>query len=314
MQNKKQRAPRPVVGKSGGDGGGQWVMVAPESAINPPKKAGNRPLFTQLRNPSTGQAALYLFSSDARQLFEVKAFHEEYRSWFIGQAVQQDGRLFFATPVDPLFFVLFYLAKAEEEQGKFQPLDQILVDTEFSACTMLLQCTDISKYIHHIAEEKETGRRKFYKYSEEKILKWLRKKVIQTVQVLKDHDVCVGGKVQSATFISSKKLAGATEEDYIRYAHGLISEYITEELSATLAKYLRLPEVAVPPKEPLPKKRKTSDAPVEAEEDYTKFNTIDLKSRKANKMSASQRALAKVDKSGMKAISSFFGSKSKAIK
>ncbi|XP_077168013.1 ribonuclease H2 subunit B isoform X3 [Paroedura picta] len=276
MQNKKQRAPRPVVGKSGGDGGGQWVMVAPgkkknlhfptlssavlhrwtsllESAINPPKKAGNRPLFTQLRNPSTGQAALYLFSSDARQLFEVKAFHEEYRSWFIGQAVQQDGRLFFATPVDPLFFVLFYLAKAEEEQGKFQPLDQILVDTEFSACTMLLQCTDISKYIHHIAEEKETGRRKFYKYSEEKILKWLRKKVIQTVQVLKDHDVCVGGKVQSATFISSKKLAGATEEDYIRYAHGLISEYITEELSATLAKYLRLPEVAVPPKEPLPK-------------------------------------------------------------
>lgn len=32
---------------------------------------------------------MYLFSSDARQLFEVKSFHEEYRSWFIGQAVQQ---------------------------------------------------------------------------------------------------------------------------------------------------------------------------------------------------------------------------------
>ncbi|KAL8172955.1 UNVERIFIED_CONTAM: Ribonuclease H2 subunit B, partial [Gekko kuhli] len=219
----------------------------------PPRKAGSGPLFTRLRNPSTGQAALYLFSSDARQLFEVKAFHEEYRSWFIGQAVQQDGRLFFVTRVDPLFLVLFYLAKAEKEQGKFQPLDQILVDAEFSSCTMLLQCTDIAKSIHHIAEEKETGGRKFYKYSEEKTLKWLTKKVNQTVKVLKDHDVSVGGKVQSATFISSKKLAGAVEEDYIRYAHGLISEYLTEELSTTLAKYLRLPEVAVLPKEPLPK-------------------------------------------------------------
>ncbi|XP_060089329.1 ribonuclease H2 subunit B isoform X2 [Heteronotia binoei] len=249
MQSKRQRA----AGPAGKSDGGQRVMVAPVSVVNPPRKAGSGPLFTRLRNPSTGQAALYLFSSDAGQLFEVKAYHEEYRSWFIGQTVQQDGRLLFATPVDPLFLVLFYLAKAEKEQGKFQPLDQILVDAEFSSCTMLLQCTDISKSIHHVVEEKETGGRKFCKYSEEKTLKWLTKKVNQTVKVLKDHDVSVGGKVQSATFISSKKLIGATEEDYIRYAHGLISEYIAEDLSTTLSKYLRLPEVAVPPKEPLPK-------------------------------------------------------------
>ncbi|XP_048362056.1 ribonuclease H2 subunit B [Sphaerodactylus townsendi] len=225
-----------------------------------------------------------------------------------------DGRLFFATPVDPLFLVLFYLAKAEKEHGKFQPLDQILVDAEFSSCTRLLQCTDTLKSVCHIVEEKETGGKKFYKYSEEKTLKWLTKKVNQTVKVLKKHDVCVGGKVQSATFVSSKKLSGATEEDYVRYAHGLISEYIPEELSATLAKYLRLPEVAVPSKEPPPKKRKTADEPVEAEEDYTKFNTIDFKGKKANKMSAAQKALAKVDKSGMKTMSSFFGSKTKATK
>uniref|UniRef100_A0ACB8GF65 Uncharacterized protein n=1 Tax=Sphaerodactylus townsendi TaxID=933632 RepID=A0ACB8GF65_9SAUR len=281
----------------------------------------------------------------------------------------ENGRLFFATPVDPLFLVLFYLAKAEKEHGKFQPLDQILVDAEFSSCTRLLQCTDTLKSVCHIVEEKETGGKKFYKYSEEKTLKWLTKKVNQTVKVLKKHDVCVGGKVQSATFVSSKKLSGATEEDYVRYAHGLISEYIPEELSATLAKYLRLPEVAVPSKEPPPKvpwvssemvwctamgmhsvgslplmypistteflqhgkyqlpgavseqkngeewgKRKTADEPVEAEEDYTKFNTIDFKGKKANKMSAAQKALAKVDKSGMKTMSSFFGSKTKATK
>lgn len=45
-------------------------------------------LQIQTRFLLTGEAALYLFNSSAQQLFEVKAFHEEYRSWFIGQAVQ----------------------------------------------------------------------------------------------------------------------------------------------------------------------------------------------------------------------------------
>ncbi|XP_053236805.1 ribonuclease H2 subunit B isoform X1 [Podarcis raffonei] len=298
-----------------GGGGGQWVIVAPESATNLPKKPGSEPLFTKLRNPSTGQAALYLFGSDGRQVFEVKAFHEEYRSWFIGEAVQHDGRLLFATPVDPLFLLLFYLTKAEKEQGKFQPLDQFLVDEEFSSCAVLLNCKNVSQSVHHLVDEKEIGGRKFYKYSEEKTLKWLKKKVDQTVKVLKDNDIPVGGKVQSATFISGKRNTDATEEDYIRYAHGLITEYISEELSTALAQYLRLPQIASPPAEPASKKRKLSDAPVEAEEDYTKFNTSDLKSKKANsKMSAAQKALAKVDKSGMKTMSSFFSSKTKTTK
>ncbi|XP_060642893.2 ribonuclease H2 subunit B isoform X2 [Anolis sagrei] len=293
----------------------QWVMVVPESVTDLLRKPNSGPLFTTLRNPSTGQAALYLFSGDSQQLFELKAFHEEYRSWFIGQAVQHDGRLFFATPMDPLFLVLVYLIKSEEEHGKFQPLDQILIDEEFPSCSMLLQCTSTSQSIHHIVEEKEISGKKFYKFSEEKTLKWLKKKVDQTVKVLKCHNVRVDARVQTATFISGKQFTDATEEDYIRYAHGLISEYIHEDLSIALAKYLRLPQISSPPAEPASKKRKLSDAPVEAEEDYTKFNTNDLKNKKANsKMSAAQKALSKVDKSGMKAISSFFGSKNKAAK
>uniref|UniRef100_A0A8D0GRL2 Ribonuclease H2 subunit B n=1 Tax=Sphenodon punctatus TaxID=8508 RepID=A0A8D0GRL2_SPHPU len=213
-----------------------------------------------------GDAALYLFNSGAQQLFEVKAFHEEYHSWFIGQAVQHDGRLLFATPVDPLFLVLLYLLKAEKEQGKFQALDQVVVDSEFSACKILLQCARVVQSIHHVTEEKEIGSKVYYKYSHDKTLMWLKKKVNQTVKVLKSNDVCVGGRVQSATFISSKQSTTVTEEDYIRYAHGLISEYIPEELSTN------------------------------------------------RKMSAAQKALAKVDKSGMKNISSFFTSKAKATK
>ncbi|TFK07531.1 E3 ubiquitin-protein ligase RNF115 [Platysternon megacephalum] len=133
----------------------QWVLVAPEPVTDLPMKPDGGPLFTRLRNPSTGEAALYLFNSSAQQLFEVKAFHEEYRSWFIGQTVQHDGRLLFATPMDPLFLVLFYLIKAEKEKGKFQPLDQVVVDSEFSSCTMLLQCARVMDSLHHVIEEKE---------------------------------------------------------------------------------------------------------------------------------------------------------------
>ncbi|XP_007421276.1 ribonuclease H2 subunit B isoform X1 [Python bivittatus] len=315
MPSGKGRPPAAPAKSRGGSSARQWVVVLPETATDLPKKPDAGPLFTRLPHPSTGQAALYLFGSDAYQIFEIKAFHEEYRSWFIGQEVQRDGRLFFATPMDPLFLVLFYLIKAEKEQGKFQPLNQILVDEEFSSSMKLLQCTSTSQSIHHLAEQKEIGGKKFFRYSEEKTLKWLKKKVNQLVKVLKENNIPVGGKVQAATFISNNPVNSGTEEDYIRYAHGLITEYVPEELSTALAKYLCLPQSTDLPAEPASKKRKLSDAPVEAAEDYTKFNTVDLKNKKAsNKMSAAQKALAKVDKSGMKAMSSFFRPKTTAPK
>ncbi|NXI36085.1 RNH2B Ribonuclease, partial [Galbula dea] len=263
---------------------------------------------------STGEASLYLFNSGAQQLFEVKAFHEKCRSWFIGQTVQQDGRLLFVTPMDPLFLILYYLIKADKErQGKFQPLDQVVLDSEYPSCLLLLKCAEVKQYIHHITEEKEIGSQKFYRYSQEKTLTWLKKKVNQTVKALKSNNITVGERVYAATFVSSKQIKD-TEEDYVRYAHGLISEYIPEDLSKELLKYLGLPELKSSAPEPPLKKRKLSDVPVEAE-DYTKCNSSNLKTKKANsKMSAAQKALAKVDKSGMKSISAFFSSKPKASK
>ncbi|MEE6472276.1 hypothetical protein FKM82_009564 [Ascaphus truei] len=265
----------------------QWVLVAPESLNDEAKEPNNKTLFTKLRNPGTEKGAMFLFTSSG-QLLEVKAFHEEYRSWFIGQTVQQDGRLLFATPMDPLFLVLYYLVKADKKQGKFQPVDQVVVDEEFPSCSMLLQCTQVAQSLHHVTEEKEIGSKKFYKYSKEKTLQWLKKKVDQTIKVLKSSDVCVGGGVQSATFVRSKQGADVKEEDYTRYAHGLISEYLSEDLSEDLSKYLQLPELSSPTPEPPGKSN--------------------------SKMTAAQKSLAKVDKSGMKNISSFFSPKGKMAK
>uniref|UniRef100_A0A8C9A6F6 Ribonuclease H2 subunit B n=1 Tax=Prolemur simus TaxID=1328070 RepID=A0A8C9A6F6_PROSS len=223
------------------------------------------------------------------------------------------GLLHFATPMDPLFLLLHYLVKADKE-GKFQPLDQVVVDDVFPNCILLLKLPELEKLLHHVTEEKEIDNKKYYKYSKEKTLKWLEKKVKQTVAALKTNNVNVSARVQSTAFFSGDQVSRDKEEDYIRYAHGLISDYIPKELSDDLSKYLKLPEPPASLPSPLSKKIKLSGEPVEAKEDYTKFNTKDLKTAKKNsKMTAAQKALAKVDKRGMKSIDTFFGAKNKKV-
>ncbi|XP_068382596.1 ribonuclease H2 subunit B isoform X3 [Eschrichtius robustus] len=273
------------------------------------KKMKSGLMFVKLVNPCSGEGAIYLFNMCLPQLFEIKVFKEKNHSWFINESVQSGGLLHFATPMDPLFLLLHYLIKADRE-GKFQPLDQVVMDDVFPNCILLLKLPELEKLLRHVTEEKEIDKKKYYKYSKEKTLKWLEKKVNQTMAALKTNNVNVGARVQSTAFFSGDPVSSDKEEDYIRYAHGLISDYIPKELSDDLSKYLKLPEPPASVPNPPSKKVKLSDEPVEAKEDYTKFNTKDLKTVKKNsKMTAAQKALAKVDKSGMKSIDSFFGAK-----
>ncbi|XP_013371308.1 PREDICTED: ribonuclease H2 subunit B isoform X4 [Chinchilla lanigera] len=243
------------------------------------KKTKSGLMFIRLANPCSGEGAIYLFSMCLKQLFEIKVFKEKHHSWFINESVQSGGLLHFATPMDPLFLLLHYLIKAGKE-GKFQPLDQVVMDDIFPNCTLLLKLPELEKSLPHVTEEKEIDNKKYYKYSKEKTLKWLEKKVNQTVAALKANHVNVGARVQSAAYFSGDQISSDKEEDYIRYAHGLISDYIPKELSDSLSKYLKLPETSTLLPNPPSKRLKVSDEPVEAKEDYTKFNTKDLKTDK----------------------------------
>ncbi|XP_070376723.1 ribonuclease H2 subunit B isoform X6 [Equus asinus] len=262
----------------------QHVFLLPEYLKDASKKMKSGLMFIKLVNPCSGEGAIYLFNICLQQLFEIKVFKEKHHSWFINQSVQSGGLLHFATPMDPLFLLLHYLIKADKE-GKFQPLDQVVVDDKFPNCILLLKLPELEKLLRHVTEEREIDKKKYYKFSKEKTLKWLEKKVNQTVAALKTNNVNVGARVQSTAFFSGDQVSSGKEEDYIRYAHGLISDYISKELSDDLSKYLKLPE----PSASLPKPP----------------------SKKNSKMTAAQKALAKVDKSGMKSIDSFFGVKNK---
>ncbi|XP_075419600.1 ribonuclease H2 subunit B isoform X1 [Tenrec ecaudatus] len=218
----------------------QHVFLLPEYLKDTSEKMKSGLMFVKLVNPCSGEGAMYLFDLDLQKLFEIKVFKEKCHSWFINQSVQSEGHLHFATPVDPLFLVLHYLIKADKE-GKFQPLDQVVVDDIFPNCILLLKLPELEKSLHHVTEEKEISSRKYYKYNKEKTLKWLEKKVMHTSAALKTHNINVGARVQSAYF-SGDQVSSDKEEDYIRYAHGLISDYIPKELSDDLSKYLKLPE------------------------------------------------------------------------
>ncbi|XP_041525889.1 ribonuclease H2 subunit B [Microtus oregoni] len=289
----------------------QLVFLLPEYLKDASEKMKNGLLFVKLVSPRSGEGAVYLLDMCLHQLFEIKVFKEKHRSWFINQSVQSGGLLHFATPMDPLFLLLHYLIKAGKE-GKYQPLDQVVVDGMFPDCVLLLRFPELEKSLRHVTEEKEVNSKKYYKYSAEKTLKWLVKKVNQTVVALKANNINVGARVQSSAYFSGDRISRDKEEDYVRYAHGLISDYIPKELSDDLSKSLKLPEPPTSVPNPPSKKLKVSDEPVEAKEDYTKFNTKDLKTGKKNgKMTAAQKALAKVDKSGMKSLDAFFGTKTK---
>ncbi|KAJ8253487.1 hypothetical protein GJAV_G00213670 [Gymnothorax javanicus] len=291
----------------------RWVAIAADSFVTS-KTDDSKPVFVRLKNPATDVAALYLFGMGDSHVYEVKAFDEDNHSWFIGQTVQRDGRLLYITPIDPLFLLLPYIVKAGKE-GKFQPVEQVVMDEDFPACSRLLRSARTLVSLPQIAEEKEFGSQRVYKYSQEKTMEWLKKKVSQTVKALKKSNISVGGGVKSATYIRTKQECNVQEEDYLRYAHGLISEYISEDLSKELQTVLRLPEIVSPTEsEPPVKKRKLSDTPVEAGEDYTVFNSASFARKPPKKMTAAQKSLAKVDKTGMKTMSAFFSPKVKMEK
>nr|XP_045011231.1 ribonuclease H2 subunit B isoform X4 [Jaculus jaculus] len=226
-------------------GAPQHVFLLPEYLKDASEKMKGGLMFVKLANPCSGEGAIYLFNMNLQQLFEIKVFKEKYHSWFINQSVQSGGLLHFATPMDPLFLLLHYLIKAGKE-GKYQPLDQVVVDDVFPNCILLLKLPDLEKLLHHVTEEKEINNKKYYRYSREKTLRWLEKKVNQTVVSLKANNVIVGARVQSATFFSGDQASSDKEEDYVRYAHGLISDYIPKELSDELSTYLKIPEPSAP--------------------------------------------------------------------
>ncbi|XP_076762860.1 ribonuclease H2 subunit B [Xylocopa sonorina] len=285
-----------------------WVFLMKGDSLD--DTDGGVPDVIKLRHPASNQPAMFVFSPGNLTVQEVLTFDENKRSWFIDDNVKSDGKLHLSTPFDPIFLVLPYLRKSQHAQ----PLEQCLWDEDFPETSRLMQCQNLKLAL--VADRKGDESLHAYKFNEEKTLLWLRKKVERVVEVLKQKGIHVSQGAISATYVKSSKLESASEIEYLKYAHGIVSEYLAEDLSKKLAQHLNLSD------EMEHKKRKLSSPKDSTDEKRSKKDTTEnetvlkpkttdsTKLEKPQKTAIGKKELARQKAAtGSKNITSFFKKK-----
>jgi len=185
-------------------------------------------------------------------------------------------------------------------------LDQILADEEFPDTNRLESCIKLES-VEKISDRKTAGSFEVWKFNEGKALEWLEKKVVKLSNHLREKNFNVLQSSHSANYIRSSS-AEIPEGSFLRYAHGMVSEYLSEELSLALEKHLKLPAVTNSSneenKEPPAKRQKMNAEPLE---DYSKDKSLSAVKEKVQ-ITAKSKALANAAK-GSRNIASFFTKK-----
>lgn len=265
--------------------------------------------IVKLRHPTTGESSMFLFGPKEDSIQEVLTFSDNKRSWFVNDTVNEDGKLLLSTPFDPLFLVVPYLAKATATM----PLDQLLQDDQFPQTKRLLKCAGM-KHLSEIADQKGDPEINAYKLNEEKLMVWLETKIARLTNVLQSKNINVTGGSVSATFVQSST-GQAPKEAYLKYAHGIMSEFLPEDLSLKFYQHLKLPP------EEAPGMKRKSVVPAD-QKDSKKIKLDDASSSQAviplddspeilkaekniEKLSSKEKARQKAAQ-GSKSITSFF--------
>ena len=229
-----------------------------------PATASAEMRIVQLRCPSTQLAASYcivkaskngsatssLAESAAATIFEVNRAEASSarrpRSWFIDDHVQSDGALTISTPVDPAFILLDILSsnRNAEERSKYSPFSQIIersmasfphyrhLINAFPESAMASLCDVNSDYGPDML---------LVRLNEDKVMRWMGKKVAAIAQVLRGCDEIAMRARGSAAAPGYEALAikdknAKVDEGHIeKVACQVLFEYLSPEWQARLA-------------------------------------------------------------------------------
>ncbi|WVZ21614.1 hypothetical protein V8G54_008936 [Vigna mungo] len=158
-------------------------------ASEDPGTDGNGPgQMILLRHPKSGNATQYLFANGMLQ--ELQWFKNLYGSWFLGDYITEDGRLYLSTPIDPVFIMLPIFEEARmkkgDDLGRFRQLDEILFIDGYPGYMQLMSV--VENCMRVVSEIKEVGSSKFFRLDDSKVLRWLCYKVFQLKQTLPNLD------------------------------------------------------------------------------------------------------------------------------
>lgn len=266
-----------------------------------------------LAHPTHGRPTKYCLDDENNKIFEIVTFDEPHRSWFIGNTVKSDGSIQMVTPVNPLFLVLPKLK--EQCTSRAVPLEDLLSEKGYD------KILDFMPSLDSVADLKGPPEMKAYKYNEEKAMTWLEERVRRLAKVLRQKNIHVTSGAASATFVTSNiSNDGIDEEFYLKYACGMISEYLQDEMAQTLEKRFNFKPDLI---ETVGNKRKSeveNNEPnkkikCEASDDESKTKLFVIPDKNFNEvkkekvLTAKEKARQKAA-SGTKTISSFFTKKS----
>lgn len=245
-----------------------------------------------LPHPRHGVAAR--FAAVDGRVFELQRLHRRPSSWLVGGAVEHDGSLYVATPVDPLFLALPFLARAS---GGFSPLAQVLAAGGHPQAQALAACAGLASQLDAVCDKKAGWDDPVYRLCEAKLLVWLRAKTEQVAAALEAQG------------------AGSGHEA----ALPVLSEYISEELLARLAaSYGVTPAAARGEKASAAEVKAALGGTISADADTDTPLGAAGKRKAAAPAAAAGAAqrkakkLRKIDTSQMRSLGSFFGKKKAA--
>ncbi|KAK6195811.1 hypothetical protein SNE40_001164 [Patella caerulea] len=289
----------------------QWVFLMNDNLLEISGDIEEKPVICQLRHPKTDEGCLYLFDQHGKNVYEIIKYKEEFRSWLIGESVQKDGGIILTTQIDPVFLVLPYLIQ-QDKCSKYMTLDQIVIDDKYTECRRLPDCNGLNE-LTQVADVKGENDFKGYRYNKDKTLSWLKAKVDNLTDGIIEKGIQVI-KSQSAMYVKSNKEEKLDRDAYVKYSYGMISDYLPLQISQELKTYLGIPDCEEkvshnPVEEPPAKRVKLED--IKPLEDYSKQNDDKKKPTLSKKLSMAQKKLEKIDKKGMKSLSSFFSPKPK---
>ncbi|XP_037036020.1 ribonuclease H2 subunit B [Bradysia coprophila] len=259
------------------------------------------------RNPATGLCSKYIFHKKSNEFFELLKFNEPFRTWFVGEIVTDDGCIYLSPPVDPLFLLLHYVQSQASE--KYVPLEHILVDENYRDVTMIADAIDMDQLLL-IADQKGDAQLKAVRYNKEKTLHWLAYKCKLLQDALRQRKLNLDSGAKSSTFVVSSKINDQQDDDIQLLAFGILSDYLSQEMSDSLSEYLNLDVIKSK------KRKQTSDAAMNKNNKKIKLSIVDEDDEVTptpvpiaeKKTSAKAKQLAKSAK-GTKNIMSFFKAK-----
>ncbi|CAH2099662.1 unnamed protein product [Euphydryas editha] len=201
-----------------------WILLAKESLLSNSSFS-----IITLPHPAHGGPAKYCLDDTNHKIYEIVTFKEPYRSWFVEDSVKSDGSFLMTTSIDPLFLVLPRLR--EQCSNRAIPLEDLLSEKGFD------KIIDYVVNLDKIADLKGPADLKAYKYNEENTLLWLESKVRKVAEFLKKKNIHVTAGAVSATFVSSSVNNDTVDEEfYLKYANGIISEYLQDDIIEKLEK------------------------------------------------------------------------------